>query len=506
MRRPRSHQVTTLSAIGYGLGDFYAGGQGALVSTYLSLYWNKFCGLNISFSQTVLGLSAIVSAFVALGFGVLDDNFYRFAIGRRFGRRRLFLFATVPGIFIGTLLWIPGLSAWVYACAYVLWIALVQIFATAYGALPGEMTADFNERTQLSTARLFTATAASTGIPLLGGVVLSYAGEEKPDGYMWFALGMTAAFALAVFLCWKATWEMTPSQAGFAAFENPDYIPVHVGVAGWMHRGEKMLREYASTVKIAEFRKHLATYVLCMVSQDTFGQLFMFFVIYNWNKTAAFGSLLLSCTIVSLPLMPVFARIMVKQGPRKLYAVNYSASAIGLVWFALLWAAAGYSHTLVWTLFTVAGSLWMLSCKALTNYIPWAVFPYMSDIDQIVTTRYRSATFLGAQTFIRQSAGGLCSLLIGWVLAFCGFDATHHAQTKSAHWALGALFLGIYALCVVVGWLVSRTLVINRNTDNLVLQEIKRRQEGGVATDIDPQVRRTIEKMTGVAYEQCWQQ
>ena len=130
----------------------------------------------------------------------------------------------------------------------------------------------------------------------------------------------------------------------------------------------------------------------------------------------------------------------------------------------------------------------------------------MADIDQIVTTRYRSATFLGAQTFIRQSAGGLCSLLIGWVLSFSGFDATHRVQTQSAHIALGALFLGIYALCVLVGWLASRTLGINRNTDNLVLQEIKRRQEGGVATAIDPQVRHTIEKMTGVAYEQCWQQ
>ena len=39
---------------------------------------------------------------------------------------------------------------------------------------------------------------------------------------------------------------------------------------------------------------------------DIFGQTFVFFVVYDWNHTAASASLLLGCAAISLPLMPLF--------------------------------------------------------------------------------------------------------------------------------------------------------------------------------------------------------
>ena len=83
------------------MGDLYGGGQGALVATYLALFWNRFCGMDIGLTQSVIGMSAILSAFAALGFGVLCDNFYRFRIGRRFGRRRLVLAFVAPTVLGG---------------------------------------------------------------------------------------------------------------------------------------------------------------------------------------------------------------------------------------------------------------------------------------------------------------------------------------------------------------------------------------------------------------------
>lgn len=174
-----SHQprkVTAISAIGYGMGDLYGGGQGALVATYLALFWNRFCGMDIGLTQSVIGMSAILSAFAALGFGVLCDNLYRFHIGRRFGRRRLVLAFVAPAVLVGCLLWIPGLPTFLYCLVYVVWVMLAQLFGTSYSTLPGEMTADFSERTTLSTVRLFLSTASGTLIPLLGDIVLSAVG------------------------------------------------------------------------------------------------------------------------------------------------------------------------------------------------------------------------------------------------------------------------------------------------------------------------------------------
>ena len=43
------------------------------------------------------------------------------------------------------------------------------------------------------------------------------------------------------------------------------------------------------------------------------------------------------------------------------------------------------------------------------NYIPWSVYNYMPDVDEIVTGRRREGAFAGVMTFIRkllQSARG----------------------------------------------------------------------------------------------------
>lgn len=52
-----------------------------------------------------------------------------------------------------------------------------------------------------------------------------------------------------------------------------------------------------------------------------------FFVLYDWNKTAAFASLLLGCSIVSLPFMPAFGKAVVRFGVRKLYAFGLCRNA-----------------------------------------------------------------------------------------------------------------------------------------------------------------------------------
>lgn len=192
-------KITLRQAIGFGVGDFYGGGQLTIIATYLSLFWTKFCGMSISTAQGVIGLSALISAVAALVFGVFDDNLYRYDIGRRFGRRRLLLMIIAPLLLLGIFLWIPGQPFAVYVSAYLLWVILAQLFQTSYNPLPGEMTPDFNGRTKLSTVRLFISTGAATAIPLAGSAVLAVFGESSPTGYMIFTIVTIVLFALAVF-------------------------------------------------------------------------------------------------------------------------------------------------------------------------------------------------------------------------------------------------------------------------------------------------------------------
>lgn len=230
-------------------------------------------------------------------------------------------------------------------------------------------------------------------------------------------------FGIYVFACWRCTWEMTPETAGFGAHARGEKRDGHVGMAGWLRRARLVLREYASTLRVKEFRKHLAIYLLVQVTMDVFGQTFVFFVVHDWNHTAAFASLMPGCAAVSLPLMPVFGWAMTKIGPKRLYAINF----IG--WLGTAWLFAA------WMLVGTLPKPW------------WAVFPYIADIDQIVTRRYRSATFSGIQASFRQLGSGIATIAAGLVLGAVGFDATRAWQTTVAGIGLGAVLLAGLPSC-----------------------------------------------------------
>ena len=283
--------------------------------------------MNISIAQGIIGTSAIISAISALMFGVFDDNLYRYRIGRRFGRRHLMLMLIAPSLLIGVLLWIPGSPVPLYACVYVLWVVLAQAFQAYYNPLPGEMTKDFSQRTKLSTTRMFISTSAATFIPLAGSWALSIYGETKATAYMVVAIISTLMFSCAVVITWKRTWELTSDEAGFGEYANGTVHESHLGLSGWIRRVAHVMREYATTLRIREFRKHLTIFLLVQTSSDVFGQTFLFFVLYDWNKTAAFASLLLGCSIVSLPFMPAFGKAVVRFGVRKLYAFGLCRNA-----------------------------------------------------------------------------------------------------------------------------------------------------------------------------------
>lgn len=239
---------------------------------------------------------------------------------------------------------------------------------------------------------------------------------------------------------------MTPETAGFGAHARGEKRDGHVGMAGWLRRARLVLREYASTLRVKEFRKHLAIYLLVQVTMDVFGQTFVFFVVHDWNHTAAFASLLLGCAAVSLPLMPVFGWAMTKIGPKRLYAIIF-IGWLGTAWLFAAWMLVGTLPEPWWTVFAVIGSLWFFAFKSLCGYLPWAVFPYIADIDQIVTRRYRSATFSGIQASFRQLGSGIATIAVGLVLGAVGFDATRARQTTVAGIGLGAVLLAGLPSC-----------------------------------------------------------
>ncbi len=45
---------------------------------------------------------------------------------------------------------------------------------------------------------------------------------------------------------------------------------------------------------------------------------------------------------------------------------------------------------------------------------------------------------------------------------------------------------------------------LSKETDNMLLMEIHRLQHGGAKTDVKPEIRNTVELLTGLDYNDCW--
>lgn len=288
-------------------------------------------------------------------------------------------------------------------------------------------------------------------------------------------------FGIYVFACWRCTWEMTPETAGFGAHARGEKRDGHVGMAGWLRRARLVLREYASTLRVKEFRKHLAIYLLVQVTMDVFGQTFVFFVVHDWNHTAAFASLLLGCAAVSLPLMPVFGWAMTKIGPKRLYAINF----IGWLGLAVRGVDAG-RHAAG----TVVGGVPVHRGHRPDRDSP-VPFRHVLRHSGIVPS-----AGLGNSDDCRRPGAGRGRLRR---------DA-HTADDGGGHW-IGSRAAGlVYRLTVamVICWIVSAHLAINKRADGIVLTEITRLRNGGDKADGTPETRHVVERLTGLPYENCW--
>lgn len=506
MNTMRPSRITLKHALGYAIGDAYGGGAPQLASMYLALFWTHFCGFSIATAQGFIGAAAIVSSVSAIVFGTLSERFYRYRIGRRFGRRRFFIMITSPLVLVTLLMWVPGLPKLLYFLIYVLYVVLMQMFGVCYSALPGEMTKDFSGRSLLSTVRLTISGLASAAIPFLASIVLERFGEEHAGSYQLFIVAITVFFAIVTFVCSKATWELTPQEAGYdEGAAAPSRARHRRTMAEWGASLRRMAAEYASTLRVRTFRQHLTMYLICLTLMDLFTQTFVFFVMYDMGRSAAFASMLLSLAVIAELFKPLWGWLFVRIGPKAMYAICCIGAFVGLGLLFVTWRTSGRLADPAWTALAMGSfAVWSVF-RSLSGTLPWLNFPFIPDVDQIMTRRNRASLFSGLTTFLRFICTGLGSMLCGLFLGACGFVAdSENGQTVSAQHAIAFVCLGWTLIGLIVVLIVSRGFHLNQRTDLMLIREADRLRKGGSKADVDPEVKAVVEDLTGHPYEECW--
>lgn len=497
--RPAKRKVTKARAAAFAMCDIYGGGYGNIQSLYLSLFWTTFCGLSIAQAQGIMGVATVLSAVMAIIMGAVSDNLYRTRFGRRFGRRRPLMVIGAITMLLAITMWIPGFTYGYYFAIFFIWTALNQVIMIPFYCLSAEMTDSFEERTMLQTMRAAFPGIVNALLPLATGGILKWLGEGAGT-YTVIGTATVILFSLCVIASVLATWERSPEEMGITEEEmsKKQSLSDHAKELGHIIVG------YFTTLRIRAFQKHLAMYLLVQSFLDVANYCFTFFVVYNLSGSAALASTLTSLSILSAIFAPVQGAIFSRTGVRGGYTVACLGAVLSLGAFALLAGIHTNIPAGVWmpVLFILQG-IWMFF-RGNLYYLVWVTYPYLPDIDEMVTRERREGVYMGAILFFRRVTQGIAISLLGVYLASQGFDATAKAQTPQASQALTNAYVWVVVAGLVLVWIIAMTYNLNKNTHAKFVAEVQRLKDGGSKADVDPETKKIVEDLTGVKYEKCW--
>ncbi|AKA67615.1 MFS transporter [Clostridium scatologenes] len=493
----KDKKVTIPVGIGYGLVDLMGGGAFTIIGTFLLFFYTTFAGLSPVQGASIIAVARIVDSFASLFIGSITDNFYKTRLGKKFGRRRFFLLIGAPLMADYVLLWITGMGYWFYLITYLLFEIIAAMILIPWETLPAEMTKSFNDRTKISTSRMFisaTGTFLATFIP---GRLISYFGQNNAYAYFINGLIFAIVYAICIFIAYSVTWEreLTPEMKEIALAKTEyksfnDCVKNIIKVAG----------DYISTLKIKSFRKHLVIYLLSFTAKDTFNAVFLYFCVYDLKISATVGANLLSLSIIGIPMTILGGFLMIKVGPANLYKISYSLMIICL--FAFYGVYIGGMGSQIVVLFIIS-TIYQMG-RSLLEFTPWNVFPFIPDVDEIVTRQRREGLFAAVMTFTRKSSVAIATFAVGIILQASGFvkgrsvQPHYVMQTIAYILIIGCVGMLLWSLALAV------TFKLNKQTHLVLVKEIERLKNNGSKSDVDLETKKVVENLTGYKYENLW--
>lgn len=484
--------VRWYNLLAYGSNDVLGAGSMAVISTWILIFYTSFCGLSAAQATIIFGVARVLDAFTSPLIGHVSDNIGRTALARRFGRRRFFILAAIPLLPSFAIMWVAGQSFWYYLVTYVLFEMVYALEIIPYETLAAEMATDYKTKAKFAGARILCGQVSAIAAAFLPGWLIAYLGPDSPDTYLYMGIIFSALFMGAAALLYTFSWERQrpPGLEEAEAKARPT-----LGAAF-----ASLYRNLFSTLRIRAFRLHLGMYLGGYISQDIYNAAFTYFVIFALAGSTAIVANLVGVTyIVQLVAVVLAINFALRLSPAAAYRFAALSFGIGVVIFLAMYAAGyGATSALFWLPVVFAG----LGRGAL-NYIPWATYNYMADVDEIVTGRRREGAFAGVMTFVRKMSQALAVILVGQVMQASGFVSKAATQSPTAIAAIvGVMGAGTLAM-LAFGVIVSTRFRLTPRTHAILLDEIERFR-AGERRPADEAHARVVEDLSGWSYDRLW--
>lgn len=479
--------VRLINYLAYGANDVLGAGSMAVISAWVLIFYTQFCGLSAGQAATIFATARILDAIASPLIGHLSDHFGHTWLGQRFGRRRFFILAAIPLLPSFALMWLPGMNFFYYLVSYVLFELVYAMVIIPYETLAAEMGSDYKTKAKFAGFRILFAQASAILAGFLPLWLIEWLGRDSADTFFYMGVIFAVLFMMAAGGLYLFSWER------HCGVEPPVRVRGHSPLAG-------LYRNLASTLRIRAFRLHLGMYLGGYISQDIFNAAFTFFVIFALaGSTQVASGLLGTMYIVQFVAVMIAIQFALRSSPAFAYRLAAISFAVGVLALLIQWnlgipAVAAETWIAIGLLGLGRGAL---------NYIPWATYNYMADVDEIVTGERREGSFAGVMTFVRKATQALAVAAVGLLMDAGGFVPKAAQQSEHAISVLAAI-LGAGTIGVlIVGILVSFKFRLEPRTHAVLMNEIEHLR-AGADTPTSEQSRAVVEDLTGWRYDQLW--
>jgi len=446
--------------LAYGSGNLLGSGALAVSGAWLLYFYTTFTDLTMVQAASIFSIGSIVDAISNPIMGHISDNFHHTKLGKRFGRRRFFIMIAIPLMVVYPLMWVDGFGYWYYLGTYILFELIYTMVMVPYETLATEMTSDFSLRSKLTGYKAIFGKIANFMAAFIPGRFMAMYGEESSKSFL------------------------------------------YTGILFGIENLKQLVLNMLSTFKVKTFRNHLGMYLFGFGAEWLFAASFTYFVVFALGQKAEMVSNLNSfSSIMQLISTFGFITLCIKMGFAKPFRIALNIVILSVIAYTVLYFTD--SNNMVIILFTITAFFGLGTGGV--YYIPWNVYTFLADVDEMVTGKRREGVYAGAMTFCGKLMRSVIVFGMGWVLDAFGFVSGEKAQPASAINALITIFsIGVISLAIL-GVISAYRMKLDRATHKIILDEIQRIKDGGTMNQVTAKTKEVVEQLTGSKYETCYQ-
>lgn len=437
--------------IGYGFGDMSSSMFWKLFSYFLPFFYSNVFGLSLADAGVLMLVTRIWDAVSDPMMGIIADR-----TKTRWGKYRPYLlFFAIPFAVCGILLFTTpenGKVVWAYV-TYLLMMTVYTGINVPYGSLLNVMTADSDEKSVLSSYRMFFAYG--------GSFIALFAWEPLCNMFDKTRVAVEGASGLAAISTSPAAWQnamIVIASCCFILFilsflltkehvrsESTVSVGKDLGLLvrnkpWWLLIGAALASNLFNTVRGTTTAYFFADYIQQLVSLDG-----------KWAFLVSAGIFLSIGEIANMAGVVLAVPMSKHLGKKSTYIISMAALiGLSIAFFFLPATAGGY-----WAM--LAFQIVISTFTGVISPLVWSMYADVADYSELKDGTASTGLIFSSASMAQKFGGAFGGAAVMWMLAAFGYDTTAGAvQTETAITGLRILMswvpAAVAALAILVTW------------------------------------------------------